>query len=230
MLSILRAITASVLMIVGIAGCTPLDTGQSFNTPTGKADVIIPNASKVEVADKITNAMLSANFLLESRDPEINVLTFVQRPSDTWLFRYTYNIVSHPPQGVRVVTTISRIMNPGRRDQTVTDLSRGSAEADSAYKFLTQLRDSYSHREVTPPPARAGLGMSMKDYTILSLSENGVAKQAGLRVGDVILKIDGEPTTGNEMKDASRINGTPGSTVKLLVKRNQQELVINLPR
>lgn len=228
--SILRAIAASVLIVVGIAGCTPLDSGSALDTPTGKADVIIPNASKVEVADKITNAMLSSDFLLESRDPEINVLSFVQRRSDTWLFRYTYNIVSHPPQGVRVVTTITRIMNPGRRDQSVTDISRGSAAADSAYKLLTQLRDSYSRREITPPPARAGLGMTMKDYTVMSVSENGVAKQAGLQVGDVILKIDGEPTTGDEMKDALRINGAPGSTVKLLVKRNQQELLINLTR
>lgn len=230
MRSILRAIAGSVLIFLAATGCTPLETGKTLATPTGKADVIIPNASKVEVADKITNAMLSANFLLESRDPEINVLSFVQRHSDTWLFRYTYNIVSHPPQGVRVVTTITRIMNPGHRDQTVTDISRGSRESDSAYAFLTQLRDSYSRRETTSPAVRPGLGMGMKNYTVVSLSDGGVAKQAGLQVGDLILKIDGEPTTGNEMKDAARINGTPGSTVKLLVKRNNQEILVDLPR
>lgn len=174
------------------------------------------------------NAMLSSDFQLEAQDN--NMLSFVKRHSETWLFRFTYNIVNHPPEGVRVVTNISRIMDPGRRDQVVTDLSRGSKEAESAYVLLTQIRDSFSRRSTTEDRAGKGIGMTMKDYTILSVAQGGAAEKAGLQKGDVILKIDGEPTTGDEMKDVVRIMGKPGKTVKLLIKRNDQELVIPLAR
>lgn len=227
--SILRVIEYSILIILFIAGCAGVEP-VTLNTPTGKADVIIPNASKAEIADKITNAMLSSDFLLEMRDQDINVLSFIKRTSEEWLFRYTYNLVNHPPEGVRVVTNISRIMNPGHRDQVVTDLSRGSKEAESAYVLLTKIRDNFSHQQPAKERAAKGIGMTMKDYTITTVEQGGAAAKAGLQKGDVILKIDGEPTTGDEMKDAVRIMGRPGATVKLLIKRNKQELLIHLAR
>ena len=217
-------------IFIVITGCAAIEPANTLNTPTEKADIIISNASKAEIADKITNAMLSSGFLLEGRDPDINVLSFVKRHSETWLFRYIYNLVNHPPEGVRVVTNISRIRNPGHAGQTVTDLSRGSKEAESAYVLLTQIRDSFSHRKTTQISPKTGLGMTMKDYTITSVAEGGAAEKAGLQVGDVILKIDGKPATGDQMKDAVRINGKPGTTVKLLIRRNNQELVIDLAR
>ncbi len=229
MKSIFRVIVCFTLIIFLITGCAGMEP-VTLNTPTGKADVIIPNASKAEIADKITNAMLSSDFQLEMRDQDINVLSFVKRFSEQWLARYTYNIVNHPPEGVRVIANISLIHYPGRRDQVVTDLSRGSKEAQSAYALLTRIRDGFNRQEPAKEPARKGLGMTMKDYTITSVVQGGAAEKAGLQKGDVILKIDDEPTTGDEIKDAVRINGRPGATVKLLIKRNNQELIIRLAR
>ena len=218
--------TSVIFFITGCAGMEPV----TLNTPTGKADVIIPYASKAEIADKITNAMLSSDFQLEMRDQDINVLSFVKRPSGDWLFRYTYNLVNHPPEGVRVVTNISRINNPGRRDQVVTDISRGSKAAESAYVLLTKIRDGFSQQQPAKERTATGIGMTMKNYTITSVAPGGAAEKAGLQKGDVILKINDEPTSGDEVKDAVRIMGKPGATVKLLVKRNNQELIKHLAR
>lgn len=228
--NIFRVIACSALIIFFITGCAGVEPANMLSTPTGKADVIIPNASKAEIADKITNFMLSSDFQLETRDPDINALSFVKRVSEKWFFRYTYNIVNHPPEGVRVVTNISRINNPGRRDQVVTDISRGSKEAESAYVLLTKIRDNFSHQQPAKERAAIGIGMTMKDYTITSVAQGGAAEKAGLQKGDVILKINDEPTTGNEVKDAVRIMGKPGATVKLLIKRNNQDLVKHLAR
>ncbi|MFH1321677.1 MAG: PDZ domain-containing protein [Bacteroidota bacterium] len=221
---ILRVIAYSTIIL--ITGCVTINP---VNTLNGKADVIIPNASKSEIADKITNAMLSADFRLERRDQDDNMLVFMkrlERLATTWLFQYTYNIVNHPPEGIRVTAYISRIMNPGRKDQSVTDISRGSKESESVYVLLTGIRDNFSLRK--SPKDRANIGMELKDYTILSVAQGGAAEKAGLQKGDVILKIDGEPTTGDQQKDALRITGKP--SVKLLIKRNDQELVIHMVR
>ncbi len=230
MKSILHLITYWILILLVITGCATMEPAKTLDTQTGKADIIIPHASKAEIADKITNTMLSSDFQLEMRDPDVNVLSFVKRPREQWLARYTYNIVNHPPEGVRVITSISLIHYPGRRDQVVTDLSRGSKEAESAYALLTRIRDNYSRQEPAKEPAKKGLGMTMKDYTITAVVQGGVAEKAGLQKGDVIVKIDGEPITGDEMKDAVRINGRPGATVKLLIKRDDQEIVVHLAR
>ncbi len=250
---IFRVILCFTLIIFLITGCASMEP-VTLNTPTGKADVIIPNASKAEIADKIgqtlrgagmqvlevvqflgdadkiTNAMLSSDFQLEMRDQDINVLSFVKRSSEEWLFRYTYNIVNHPPEGVRVISNISRIHYPGRRNQVVTDISRGSKAAESAYLLLTKIRDGFSQQQPAKERTATGIGMTMKNYTITLVAQGGAAEKAGLKKGDIILKINDEPTTGDEVKDAIKIMGKPGATVKLLIKRNNQERVINLAR
>jgi hypothetical protein len=213
-----------------ITGCAATQPANTLGTPTGKADVIIANASKAEIADKITNAMLSSDFQLEGRDQDNNTLVFMKRHSERWWFRFTYNIVNHPPEGVRVMATIIRIMDPGKRDQVVTDISRGSRESESVYALLTQIRESFRQPKTATGHPRKGLGMTMKNYTITSVAQGGAAEKAGIEEGDVILKIDGQPTTGDEIQDAARITGNPGATVELLIRRNDQERVIPLER
>ncbi len=230
MYSISRIFACSTLLVCLFAGCATTEPAGMLKTPTGKADVIIANASKAEIADRITNAMLSSDFQTERIDQDYNVLSFVKRHSEKWTFRYTYNIVNHPPEGVRVLTNITRIMNPGRRDQVVTDISRNSKEAESAYALLTRIRDGAGSEKTAKDHPKTGLGMTMKDYTITSVAPGGAAERSGLQQGDVILEIDGEPISGDEMKDAVRINGRPGATVHLLIKRSGQELVIPLAR
>lgn len=232
---ILRVITYSILIFVLITGCA---TVKHLNTPTGKPEVIIPDASKSEIADQITNAMLSWDFQLQKRDENILVfakrdqrlgtsLLFGSRYDSTPEWRFIYNIVDHS-EGIRVIANIAAITNPGSAFERVTDLSRGSKDSENVYALLTQIREGFSSREITKNRGKIGVGL--QKYTIVSVSQGGPAEKAGLQKGDVIMKIDGEPTTGDFSKDILRITGQPGTKVLFFIKRNDQELAIPVVR
>ena len=232
---ILRVIAYSTLILVLITGCA---TVKYLNTPSGKPEVIIPDASKSEIADQITNAMLSWDFQLQKRDENILVfakrdqrlgssLLFGSRYDSTPEWRFIYNIVDHP-EGIRVIANITAITNPGSAFERVTDLSRGSKDSENVYALLTQIRENFGLRKITKNRGKIGVGL--QKYTIVLVAQGGPADKAGLQKGDVILKIDGEPTTGGFSRDILRITGEPGTTVILLIKRNDQELAIPVVR
>ena len=232
---ILRTIAYSTFILALISGCA---TVKPLNTLTGKPEVIIPDASKSEIADQITNAMLSWDFQLQKRDENIllfskrdqslgSSLLFGSRYDSTPEWRFTYNIVDHP-EGVRVIANIATITNPGSAFERITDLSRGSKDSENVYALLTQIRESFNLRKIVK--GRGKIGVFLQQYKIISVAKGGPAENAGLQKGDVILKIDGEPTTGDLVKDTLRITGEPGTTVILLVKRNDQELSISVVR
>ena len=232
---ILRVIAYSTLILVLITGCATI---KPLNTPTGKPEVIIPDASKSEIADQITNAMLSWDFQLQKRDENILVfakrdqrlgssLLFGSRYDSTPEWRFIYNIVDHH-EGIRVIANIAAITNPGSAFERVTDLSRGSKDSENVYALLTQIREGFSLRKITKNRGKIGVGL--QKYTIVSVAQGGPAEKAGLQKGDVILKIDGEPATGDFSKDILRITGEPSTTVIMLIKRNDQELAIPVVR
>ena len=232
---ILRAMAYSIFILSLISSCA---TVKPLNTHTGKPEVIIPEASKSEIADQIINAMLSWDFQLQKRDE--NILLFSKRDQRlgsslffgskydiTPEWRFTYNIVDHP-EGVRVIANIAAITNPGSAFERVTDLSRGSKDSENVYALLTQIREGFSFRKIMKN--RGKIGVRLQKYTIVSVAKGGSAEKAGLQKGDVILKIDGEPTTGDFLKDILRITGETGTTVILRIKRNDQELTIPVVR
>ena len=232
---ILRVIAYSTFLIVLLSGCT---TVKPLDTLTGKPEVIIPEASKSEIADQITNAMLSWDFQLQKRDENIlffskgdqrlgSSLLFGSRYDSTPEWRFTYNIVDHL-EGIRVIANIAAITNPGSAFERVTDLSRGSKDSENVYALLTQIRENFNLRKILK--GRGKIGTDLQQCTIVSVAEGGPAENAGLQKGDVILMIDGEPTTEDSAKDVLRITGEPGTTVILRVKRNDQELTIPVVR
>ena len=65
--------------------------------------------------------------------------------------------------------------------------------------------------------------------TISGLHEGFSAQKAGLRVGDQLTKIDGEPTQGRDIEAVlSYLKGTPGTKVSLTVKRPGERSAIKL--
>lgn len=82
----------------------------------------------------------------------------------------------------------------------------------------------------------AGVGASVGEHQdqviVSSIFEGFAAAKAGLRVGDVIKSIDGEPVGDRSLESISEIlKGAPGTEVKLEIVRNQKEsLAINIKR
>lgn len=70
----------------------------------------------------------------------------------------------------------------------------------------------------------SGVGLEIYMYedqlTVVGPIEGSPASRSGIYTGDAIMKIDGEPTEGLELKDAtSKIRGDKGSTVILTIKK-----------
>lgn len=69
-----------------------------------------------------------------------------------------------------------------------------------------------------------------KQVVVLTPLDDSPALKAGLRAGDVILAVDGQPTQGRELTDVvKRIVGKPGTDVKLKVRRpdgKEEELTV----
>ena len=84
--------------------------------------------------------------------------------------------------------------------------------------------------------AIVGIGAQLETHDgqirVVTPLENSPALNAGVQPGDIILQIDGTPTTGIELTDAvKRIVGQQGTTVRLNIRRDGgQDLELNITR
>jgi hypothetical protein len=75
----------------------------------------------------------------------------------------------------------------------------------------------------------AGLAQTPDGLTLHNVFQDDPAARAGLRAGDRIVLIDGEPTDGMSIPDAlQRIRGEPGTSVGVSVQRPDTGDVVNL--
>ncbi|MBI2482580.1 S41 family peptidase [Candidatus Uhrbacteria bacterium] len=71
----------------------------------------------------------------------------------------------------------------------------------------------------------AEIGIKEKQLTVIAPLPGSPAERAGLRSGDVILAIDGTPTTNLTLEEAvARIRGSKGSSVILLIRSHAQRV------
>ncbi|MFI4986223.1 MAG: S41 family peptidase [Alphaproteobacteria bacterium] len=87
--------------------------------------------------------------------------------------------------------------------------------------------ETYREMQVETKGEFGGLGMevSLKDglIEIVSPIDDTPASQAGLKAGDVILRIDGEAVLGLNLSQAvEKLRGPENSTVKLTIRRGSQ--------
>jgi membrane-associated protease RseP (regulator of RpoE activity) len=71
---------------------------------------------------------------------------------------------------------------------------------------------------------RAGVWFNLGDngdFSVVDVTKNAPADQAGLKIGDEIVAIDGKPTSSLKLYDVRRMlrNEAPGTTVTFAVKR-----------
>ncbi|NBC57746.1 MAG: PDZ domain-containing protein [Bacteroidetes bacterium] len=80
----------------------------------------------------------------------------------------------------------------------------------------------------------ANLGLELKSHRdkviITNLLKDFAADQAGLKLGDEILKIDNSPVSDYQNNLGEVLNGAPNTSVKLEIKRENQTQVITLKR
>ncbi len=84
--------------------------------------------------------------------------------------------------------------------------------------------DLYANMKMGTKGSFGGLGivvsLKMGKLTVVSPIDDTPASRAGIKAGDVIVKIDNEATAGMTLNEAAdRLRGAPGSTVVLWVQR-----------
>ena len=144
---LLRGVILSVAAL-SLAGCA---TVQPLRTPTGKPEVAIPNVTKKEVIDALTNAMLANGYSVKNvtdysavygiRSNSILAgMLFGSQYDSVPEMRVSYAIVDSD-DGVRVITALEVITNPGSAFERVMDVSKSNT-AQSWQSMLEQLKAS----------------------------------------------------------------------------------------
>ena len=69
---------------------------------------------------------------------------------------------------------------------------------------------------------------SMEGVYVANVAENGGAKQAGIREGDVIISVAGEPVNSSSQLQEKISRFRPGDNVEIIVKRNDDKKLFNV--
>lgn len=97
--------------------------------------------------------------------------------------------------------------------------------ADEYVVYMEQMNNAY---------VGVGITVTLQDDGSILVTEvavGGPAEEAGIQVGDVVTKVDGQSILGMELTESKKlIQGEENTQVALTVLRNQAELVINVTR
>ena len=117
----------------------------------------------------------------------------------------------------------SGYLTPEEYDQALTDLS-GEFSGIGAEVGMENLEDETKSSECTVISNVCAL-------VIIAPLDGSPAEAAGLRSGDIVLAIDGQPTLGSTINDeVLRVRGEAGTDVVLTVLRDGEELELSITR
>lgn len=99
-------------------------------------------------------------------------------------------------------------------------------------KQYQELNEQSISGELTGIGIQMAIDKATQQLTVVSAIENSPARAAGLRAGDWIMAIDGQPTQGLTVENASKlIRGQKGTLVTLQIRRQaQRDFSVKLTR
>ena len=158
-----------------------------------------------------------------------------------YFINYSRNDTTKDPKLNEVVSTYNSIVNNyyGQIDKSkLTDAAvKGMIESlDDPYSSYMEGKTADDFNE-TIDGSFTGIGVLIQtkegeDYTtIIDVYDDTPAKKAGLEVGDVIIKVDGEDVKGkNGTELAELVRGKKGTKVSVTIKRNDEEKTLDIKR
>lgn len=249
---VLRLLLSSIVIVAVLSGCATAPP--PLATSTGKPEAVINGASIDTVFNALAEEMLLRNYFLKSRSETKNIALFTARGQYSGggnIFmevRVTFNLIDIP-NGTRVMASILEYDYPGTANEVLwRDHSRESYWANGIQNVLDSVKNKLdknpanASQNISPnnPPAQTAaaeekrflidiVGMMIKGKTIVSVMADGPADKAGIKKGDLIVAIDGEPAGATE-QNASRLQGKANTSVLLKIKRGDQDLVVPVIR
>lgn len=173
---------------------------------------------------------------------EVIVIVFISILFGTivgYFINYSKNATAKDSNLSEIVSTYSEIVDTYYGDIDKEELS------DAAIKGMVEsLKDPYSNYmdieaadefNESIDGSFVGIGvviMNGEDYTtIIEVYEDSPAEKAGLKVDDVIIKVNGEDVKGMPGTDLAKIiRGKRNTIVNLTVKRKDKEISMNVKR
>lgn len=156
-----------------------------------------------------------------------------------YFINYSRNDTTKDSNLNEVVSTYNNIVN-----NYYVDIDKGKL-ADSAIKGMVEsLDDPYSNYmdgstandfNESIDGSFTGIGVMIQngeDYTtVIEVYDDAPAKKAGMQVGDVIIKVNGEDVKGMDGTALAKIiKGKKGTKVNITVKRNDEEISMDVKR
>lgn len=131
-----------------------------------------------------------------------------------------------------MVADIHAVTNPGSAFERITDLSRGSQDAQNIQSVFESWKSQEAQQSMLASRGKVGIMHETKEgaHTVVKVFDNSPAAAAGVRVGDKIVKVDGNPAAATPTELSMSISGAPGTPVELTVIRNEVVKVIKIVR
>jgi carboxyl-terminal processing protease len=105
-------------------------------------------------------------------------------------------------------------------------LAKGLSSCLDRWSFYIPAVDSgfYQLARGSPDYIGVGVSLSLKDSVIFLMPLDSVAKAAGVRVGDILLSVDGINVAGLGLEEVAAMlkSGAIGTTAKILVQRGKK--------
>ena len=98
--------------------------------------------------------------------------------------------------------------------------------AEEYGSYMEQMANAYVGVGITVSVREDGQGVD-----VTQVNAGGPAEEAGLKAGDVIIKVDGQEVDASDLTDvSSKVKGNPGTTVDLTILRDGSERIFTVER
>lgn len=231
---IFASVFSGVFLMVMISGCAHTRPGK---TPRKVPEVTIANCTQEELADALAYLMVNAGYKAKLTHAHMAVFFLVSTeyfnqagydpyytPGSPIEQRVTYTF-KETLDGIRVRCFYAVYTNPNSPLEREWDQMNDDTYHETQFD-LEQLK-----REIERSNRRS-IGILINyNGVITEIKKRGSADIAGLRVGDMILKIDGQDVTDcNSSMKRSMIMGLVGTDVEITVDRNGEEMTFKVHR
>lgn len=158
--------------------------------------------------------------------------------------RYDYHFYKEIGEDVEVARTAANHFIDNFYD-TLDREDKDSVTQAVAASYIAAVGDTYGYYRTAEQANEfnsdmsgktVGIGVTVtkdveRGIPIIDIIENSPAEKAGLLIGDLITKIDGESIVGKDYDESvNKIRGEKGSSVTLEIKRGDKELTVDVIR